>query len=322
MVTKNYGLAGTSNSVQYGKNGGVVYYDIINNSFSVRATNESTHIPMVASSITALDTDVNISSDTGKLSFAGTTVSLQQQGVVKFDGTSAVSIPVGTDEQRPDNAEVGMLRINISGLSPVAEYYDGTTWKAVGKTVTTTGTSPITVTLNDDVLTISLDTVPVSSGGTGLTELMPNQLLYGNGTDAIAQSDKLSFDNTQSTLSVGTAYPVVINGANSSIAATATNSDLVLLPNGSGSVVVTGTGNSVIQTNPGETLTLRARTSNLSLESQVGDTTMILPNNNANKVTIQGPSAQLYSQGLADNDLVNKYYVDNLVGIINGGSFG
>lgn len=320
--TKNYGLSGVASSTQYGKNGGIVFYDSVSGSFSVRQSNESTHVPLVASSVTALDSDIVIDSPTGKLNFSTTTMSLKQEGVIKFDGNSAVSIPVGNNAERPSSAEVGMLRINTENATPVAEYYDGAIWRSVGQTTTTAATTPIKVTLVDDVLTISLETVPVSKGGTGLTELMANQLIYGNGVDPVAQSDKLTFNNTESTLTVGTEYPVVINGSNSSISATGTNSDLLLLPNGNGSIVVTGTGNSVIQTNPGETLTLRARDSNLSLESQDGHTTMILPSTNSNKINIAGPTALQYSQGLSENDLVNKYYVDNLVSSINGGSFG
>jgi hypothetical protein len=322
--TKNYGLKGTASSVQYGKDGGTVYYDVTTGNFSVRQSNEVDFVPLIASSLTAFNSDVNIISPTGKLFFSSTSLSLQQTGVLKFDGNAAVSIPVGNNSQRPSEPTVGMLRINTE-TTPTAEYWNGSEWKAIGSGAGSTNigaTDPIKITVVGDVLTVELDTVPVSKGGTGKTELTSNQVLYGNGTQPVGQSSSFIFNPTETKLTVGETKPILIDGANATISSTGTDSDLVLKPNGTGTIVVTGTNNLVMQTNTGERLTLRAKTSNLNLESQSGDTTMILPANNLNKVTVTGPSPLEYSDGLEDKDLVNKYYVDTLITTINGGTFG
>jgi len=56
---------------------------------------------------------------------------------------------------------------------------------ASGAFVKFIGTSPISLSLNTTTLTIGLDTVPVSKGGTGATTLLINALLYGNTQNAI-----------------------------------------------------------------------------------------------------------------------------------------
>jgi hypothetical protein len=51
-------------------------------------------------------------------------------------------------------------------------------------------------------------TLTVSQGGTGKNTLTSNQILIGNGTDALIQSSYLSWDNTNNRLGVGTTTPI------------------------------------------------------------------------------------------------------------------
>ena len=143
-----------------------------------------------------------------------------------------------------------------------------------------------------------------------------NQVPYGAGTSPLATSANFTFDGT-STLTVGGAKPLAINGALGSITATATNSDLVLTPNGTGSVIVGPVGAGLIQSDAATALTVRGNTT-LTLESGSGSTSMKLSGTTANKVNVSGPTAAQYATGLADTNLVNKYYVDTVAGSASG----
>lgn len=326
MSIKNYGLSGVASELQFGKQGGAIFFDPATATFSVREVDTTNYAVFSSSDINAIDGNISVNSDTGTFDIAGTSISLQEAGVLKFDGNVAISIPTGNDSQRPVTPIVGMIRISTEKTTPVAEYYNGTAWKTIGESIAFEGSNEISVTLNNDKLTISLNTIPVSKGGTGLTEIPQNQLVYGLGADGatVGTSPNLKFetDTDVNKLTVGGVRPIILDGQNASIKAGATDSDLVLLPNGVGNIVVSGVGGTVIRTNPGEVLTLRASTSNLALISEAGDTIMSLHSDALNKVTISGPTAVQYATGLDDNDLVNKYYVDSRISQINGGSFG
>jgi hypothetical protein len=528
-ITKNYGLSGLSSQVEYGKGGGSIFYDAASQTFSVRQIDTALFAPVEAGNITAKSGDVSITDTNGKLSFSGTTLSLQQANVLKFDGNSAISIPVGNDSQRPSSPIVGMIRINNEAATPVAEYYDGTAWTTVGtgsaSQVQINGTDPISVSFNADVFTISLSSVsgtgsvvlsnspilltpnlgtpsavtltnasglpvstgltglgvgvanalasnvgttgsfivsggalgtpgsatltnatglpistgvsglgtgvatalavnigtpgavlinggdlgtpnslnltnatglpistgvsglgaevaaflatptsqnlanavtdetgtgslvfsnsptlvtpnlgtpssinltnatglsldtgvsgvlPIDKGGTGKSELAINQILYGGSGTSVGQSVNLSFNPDNKDLIVGGNSPLKINGDTATIGSVNQNSNINLIPNGTGKVVLSGTGGTALTTNPGEQLNLVANQSNVIINSTSGNTTMALATNTNSKVTVSGPTAAQYSSGLADSDLVNKYYVDNLVSSIIGGSF-
>lgn len=321
--TKNYGLSGISDEVQFGKEGGFIFYDSATSTFSARQVTDTEYANIVGSSITAETGNISINRADGVFDIDGTQISLLQAGVLKFNGNKALSIPVGTNAQRPTDAQVGMVRINNQTTPPFAEFYNGSAWEKIGQALTfTTTTGGLSITVTDQNVVINLQTVQVSQGGTGVTALAQNQLIYGTGGESVGQSSNLTFNPAQNTLTAGGTRPVVINGNNATISAGAQNSDLVLLPNGTGKVVVSGTGSSTLQTNAGEELNIQATNSRLNLISQSGDTAMVLANDAVNKVTVVGPTPAQYSNGLADADLVNKYYVDNLVRSINGGTFG
>lgn len=155
---------------------------------------------------------------------------------------------------------------------------------------------------------VTLNTVDVAHGGTGKTSLTANQALYGNGVGVVGQSANFAFDGT-STLTIGGALPLAFDGALGAITATATNSDLVLMPNGTGSVIVGPAGAGLIQSDIGTALTVRGNTT-LTLSSGAGSTSLVLTTGTVNKINVSGPTAADYATGLADTNLVNKYYVD------------
>ena len=71
-----------------------------------------------------------------------------------------------------------------------------------GSTLTVTGTLNATTALQ-----VNGGAIPVGNGGTGLTSVTANELLYGNGTGALQKSSSLTFDGatlTSATVSTGT----------------------------------------------------------------------------------------------------------------------
>jgi len=159
-------------------------------------------------------------------------------------------------------------------------------------------------------------TLVVANGGTGLASVTAGQVLYGAGTSPLANSANFTFDGT-STLTVGGADPLSINGATATIASTGSNSDINLIPNGTGSVVIGPVGAGLIQSDPSQPLTVRGNTV-LTLTSVTGNTTMALPV--GSYVDVSGPTAAQYATAIASapTALVNKYYVDQQVGDISG----
>lgn len=319
-LTKNYGIAGLAEGVQYGKNGGWLFYDAVDNSFSVKQVATEDYADFFGQSLTAVTGDVTVQSETGKIQIQATSISLEQAGVMKFDGSGSVIIPVGTQAQRPETPATGMIRINTSYIAgPTPEFYNGSGWTPIGQGLTIEGTDPISVSVVGNTATITLNVVPVTKGGTGLDNLVAGQILYGNGTDPVGQSSDLLYEDVEKRLTIGGEHPIQLNGNTGTITTTAVDGDLVLLPNGDGAVVVASSGASVIQTNPGETLTVRAKSADLVLESETGSTTMRV--NASSKISVDGPTAEQYITGLAPNDLATKHYVDTRISAINGGNY-
>lgn len=236
----------------------------------------------------------------GKVTITAANASASQKGVASFTATEFVvtagNVALGTVA----NSNLANSTINFTGTS-------GADTVALGESFAISGTGGITTDVTANAISIDLGTVGVNHGGTGVTSFFANELLIGNGTSAIAQSANLTFDT--STLTIGGALPLAINGNLGSITATATDSDLVLMPNGTGSVIVGPVGAGIIQSDATTALTVRGNTG-LTLESGTLSTTMMLASGTTAKVSVSGPTAVDYATGLAANDLTNKQYVD------------
>lgn len=52
-------------------------------------------------------------------------------GITTFSSTGSVTLPVGTEAQRPSSPSVGQVRVLQGDLSSAVEYYNGTSWVTV-----------------------------------------------------------------------------------------------------------------------------------------------------------------------------------------------
>ena len=188
-----------------------------------------------------------------------------------------------------------------------------------GILIVSSADSAITVTAGTNELSIQLNTVDVAHGGTGLTSVNPNQVLFGGASNTITQDAAFAFDPATSTLTLGTATIAAPAAGDVTITATATNGDINLIPNGTGAVVIGNPGAGVIASDAGQTLTITGNNT-LVLESTSGDVVLKLAAGATDKVTVSGPTAAEYATGLADADLVNKLYVDQAAATAASGS--
>jgi len=192
---------------------------------------------------------------------------------------------------------------------------------ALGGTLSITGDGSLITTLGSaGNIDITLGTVNVAHGGTGQVTLLDTGVMIGNGTSPVETSTELTFDSAAGLLTVGGANGMTItaNGGAVTIASLDTNANINLTPAGTGAVVIGPAGAGLIQSDTGQPLTVRGNTQ-LSLESVTGDTVMVLPAASTTlKVTVSGPTAAQYATTLADEDLVNKYYVDTVAGSATG----
>lgn len=168
---------------------------------------------------------------------------------------------------------------------------------------------------------VTLTGASVDGGGTGRTYLEPNQILFGQGSSPVGQSVNLIYDPSTQLFRVGAAKPITIDGLTGTISTLTANGNVTLTPNGTGSIIFGGIGSSVLETDPGSSLTLKANTAAVTVESGSGDIIMKLNGTTGPKVTISGVSAEQYIANLSDNDLVNKKYVDQQFILLNGGTF-
>lgn len=232
--------------------------------------------------------------------------SSSQKGVATFNTASfaVTSGDVTIKAGGVSNAQLANSSITLTGDT-------GSDAVALGESLDFNGDSTfITTNVASNVVSFTLGTVDVPHGGTGLTSVATGEILYGANAAPLAHSSAFSFDGTD-TLTIGTTT-IQGNATDTVITATATNGDVVLVPDGTGSVVIGPTGAGLIQSDAGESLTVRGNTT-LSLESVTGDTSMVLPSGTGSKVTISGPTASDYATGLTSNDLVNKQYVDDAI---------
>lgn len=235
--------------------------------------------------------------------------SSSQKGVATFN-TASFAVTAGDVTIKA--AGVTNTQLVNSSISLAGNTGSGSV--ALGGTLTVSSAdSAITATASAGAVSLQLNTVDVAHGGTGKTSLTATQLLVGNGTSAVDQFSGLTYTNTIPTLTVGST--TIGNSdptGNSLISATATNGDIVLMPNGTGSVVVGPVGAGLIESDAGTALTIRGNTG-LTLESGTLSTTMKLASGTSTKVTVSGPTAVDYATGLAANDLTNKQYVDQAI---------
>lgn len=159
---------------------------------------------------------------------------------------------------------------------------------------------------------VSLGTIPVSNGGTGLTTIPSNQIVYGAGTSPIQSSANLTYNGT-----ILTVNTLQLSG--SQIATTATNGNITLAPNGTGSVVVGSGGAGRVVSDTGQTLTINGL-GGLTLTSGAGNISVSLPAGTSSKIRVSGPTDVQYATGLTSVDVPNKYYVDNLASTNLSGS--
>jgi len=196
---------------------------------------------------------------------------------------------------------------------------------AVQKGVATFDVGDFTVTAGDVTLNaINLTTgvtgvLPVANGGTNVSSLVAQQILFGGaGGTAVAQDADLAFNTATNTLTVGTATLAGTAGGPVTLTATATNSDISLIPNGTGAVIIGPLGAGLIQSDPSNPLTVRGNTF-LTLESVTGNTVMAL-GTTSSYVDVSGLTAAQYAAAIASvpSALVNKQYVDTVAGSAAG----
>jgi hypothetical protein len=156
----------------------------------------------------------------------------------------------------------------------------------------------------------------VPSGGTGNDYFEPNQILFGKGTLPLQTDPALAFipDGLNGTLFIGG-----LNGARLAtdtlgvtLSSIAPNYSITLIPNGNGSVIIGTTGGGILESAAAESLEVVGNTT-LTLTSILGSLYLSLPAGITNKLSIIGPTAVDYATGLAENDLTNKFYVDNAI---------
>lgn len=170
-----------------------------------------------------------------------------------------------------------------------------------------------------DLTTDVTGILPVANGGTGANTLLDTAIVIGNGTSAVEATSALTYNSSTDVMTIGGATGVSITAAGGDVSITAldANSDIILTPTGTGAVVVGPSGAGLIQSDAAQPLSV-VGTTILTLQSGTGDVVLALSGTTANKVTVSGPTAAQYATTLADEDLVNKYYVDTVAGSSTG----
>ena len=120
-------------------------------------------------------------------------------------GTGALQLTSGTTAQRPGTAGAGAIRWNTSLTTPAIEYFDGTTWNAIGSggTTYTAGTG------------ISITTGVIANTGVTSNVAGTNITVSGaTGAVTIGTSTTPSFSTVTSTVATGTAPFTVTSTTN------------------------------------------------------------------------------------------------------------
>jgi hypothetical protein len=175
MATSNYyGLTGVGSNIKFGKSGGHVSYDSLNNSFNLKQNDDLTYAGLAVNKLDVTTGDISLISSTSKLSINGATLQWQTSDVLRFGGAAAVMIPSGSDITRPISGLVGMIRINTQGTVRI-EFFDGTSWQVpgAGSLPTAGGTMTGDITMSLGAKVTSLPT-PVVSGDAVNKEYVDN----------------------------------------------------------------------------------------------------------------------------------------------------
>lgn len=260
----------------------------------------------------------------GKLFYyEGGSYTVQKTTYSTASGTTPNPNPIVLDSSGRPTASA-FLEVN-SPYNVRLTLADGTTvlnsWANVSVT-TAGGVAGVTQIVAGTNITLSpvggTGTVTINSTGGGGSPGGPNKSVQYNNTGTLAGTSTFLFDSTTINLTIGatgTSGALQLNGTASSISAL---QDINLYPSTSTGVVRVGTpgDNSTITGNPTNVLTITGD-AGLNLTANSNDIVLTLDNTATPKVSISGPTATQYATGLSDNDLVNKYYVDN-----NGGGGG
>ena len=251
----------------------------------------------------------------GDILYASTTTALSRLADVAVGSYlrsgGVTTAPVWSTTILPNSATVGDIMV-----ATTANTYTNLADIAVGNALISGGIGVAPSWDKIGLTTHVSGILPTPNGGTGLSIFVANEVFYAGSTSTVAQSTNFLFDGT-STMTVGGANPLTLNGATATIAATTTDSNITLTPNGTGTVIIGPAGAGIIKSDTAQPLKVTGTTI-LTLESGAGDIIMLLAGTTANKVTVSGPTAANYIVGLADEDLVNKYYVDTVAGSAAG----